>query len=204
MDKFIGFYWTLPVPWAGFADLPESVEEATAKSKTIRYQRERVRTWVRDQKGQLIEEKAFLELSPDRGTEQILPEIERLIIKGQKEGASLVLVDFSEAFGWRRHGLLYSRLGNEKFCVCLDPVPVLIDGVEFDPVSHFRAWRQVDYARISSKPEREEQIRRVIHDLKEGHSSLTEMVETLNKDGIRTPTGKLWTDDNLRKFLKAK
>ncbi len=43
MDRFLGLYWTLPVPWAGFTSLPKDAKAAAAQSRTIAYPRERVR-----------------------------------------------------------------------------------------------------------------------------------------------------------------
>ena len=40
----VGFYWTLPVPWAGFTDLPKDIDAAVKASRTIRYQVQRVRS----------------------------------------------------------------------------------------------------------------------------------------------------------------
>ena len=50
----VGIYWTLPVNWAGFRDLPPSVGAAAAASKSIRDQRERVQRHVRETGGHLI------------------------------------------------------------------------------------------------------------------------------------------------------
>lgn len=86
--NFIGLYWTLPVPWAGFVNLPDDPDAAAAASRTIRYQVERVRRWVKDQKGTLVAERVFLELQPDRGSEQIVPEIDRLLVLAEKKGGS--------------------------------------------------------------------------------------------------------------------
>lgn len=204
MQKFIGFYWTLPVPWAGFRTLPKDAGEAAAKSRTIRYQRTRVRNWVRGEKGTLVAEEVFLELQPDRGTEQIVPVIDRLLLRCRAEEATLVLVDFSEAFGWRRHGPLWDRLADAKLCMALDPAPVVMDGAEFDPVEHFKAWREVESAHASSKPDRKTAISRAIDDLGTEHATITALAQALNFDGVRTPTGKHWTEDNLRKFLKSR
>ena len=110
MKKFIGFYWTLPVPWAGFRELPKDPDAAAAGSKTIRYQRDRVRSLVKSEKGTLVHEEVFVDMQPDRGTEFILPVIDQLLQECDAEVAALVLVDFSEAFGWRRHGPLWDRL----------------------------------------------------------------------------------------------
>ena len=36
MRNAVGFYWTLPVPWAGFVELPEDIDAAAKASRTIR------------------------------------------------------------------------------------------------------------------------------------------------------------------------
>ena len=59
-ERFVGFYWTLPVNWAGFRELPVDVAAAAAASQTICYQRERVRRYVADEHGELIDEIAFM------------------------------------------------------------------------------------------------------------------------------------------------
>lgn len=41
--NYIGFYWTLPVNWAGFTTLPADADEAAKGSLTIRYQVDLVR-----------------------------------------------------------------------------------------------------------------------------------------------------------------
>ncbi len=77
--RYIGFYWTRPVPWAGFTALPRDANDAAKMSMTVRYQRERVWRWVRDERGELIAEEAFIEVAPDRGTKHIVPEVDRLL-----------------------------------------------------------------------------------------------------------------------------
>jgi hypothetical protein len=72
MDAFVGFYWTLPVNWSDFRSLPSDVKVATAKSRTIRYQRALVRNWVRDEPpAELVDEIAFMDTRPDRATEAV-------------------------------------------------------------------------------------------------------------------------------------
>ena len=44
----VGFYWTLPVPWAGFTSLPKAVDDAAKLSRTIRYQRDLIRRYAAD------------------------------------------------------------------------------------------------------------------------------------------------------------
>lgn len=203
MGRFIGFYWTLPVPWAGFMNLPKDADAAAAASRTIRYQRERVRRWVDGEKGKLIYEEVFMELQPDRGSKQIVPVIDKLLSRCRQENATLLLVDFSEAFGWRRHGPLYDRLSGQRNVVSLDPEPVEIDGELFDPAGHFRTWRAVQDAFISAKPDRRATIANAVRDAGVQNATLAKQAADLNSQGITTPTGKRWTEDNLRKFLKS-
>jgi hypothetical protein len=201
--KFAGFYWTLPVPWAGFNMLPKEVDEAADKSITIRYQRDRVRRWVKDERGELIAEEVFLELAPDRGTDMIIPEIDRLLSRCQQESAKLVLVDFSDAFGWRRHGPLWDRLAKTELCMALDPSPIMLDGAEFDPVHHFRTWREIEHSRTAAKSERKTDLADAISQLSSEHTTNNLLAKALNTSGLSTPTGKPWTTENLRKFLKT-
>ena len=201
--KYIGFYWTLPVPWAGFTELPKDVDEAAGKSVTIRYQRDYVRRWVKDERGELIAEEVFLELAPDRGTDMIIPEIDRLLSRCREESTKLVLVNFSDYFGWRPHGPLWDRLGKEDFCEPLDPIPISMDGAEFDPVHHFRTWREIEYSHAAAKSDRKADLADAIDQLSEEHMTNHSLAKALNESGQSTPTGKLWTADNLRKFLKT-
>lgn len=198
---YIGFYWTLPVPWAGFTSLPTDPDAAAKESRTIRYQVERVRRWVKDDGGQLIDEEVFLELAPDRGSEQIVPTIDQLIAKANAHKARLVLVDFSEAFQWRKHGALWDRLGDSRICVRLDPAPLLLDGKAFNPVRHFRRWRQIDEAHIAAKPELRAALIETAKSLREDGATYVAIAAQLNASGDLTPNGKDWTADNVRKLL---
>lgn len=201
---YIGFYWTLPVPWAGFTTLPKEPDEAARHSRTIRYQVERVRRWVKDDGGRLIAEEVFLELAPDRGSEEIAPAIDRLIAKARAQGAKLVLVDFSEAFQWRKHGPLWDRLGDRRICERLDPAPILLDGKEFDPVQHFRSWRQLDEAHVAAKPALRAALIETARSLRDDGGTYAAIAAQLNANGDLTPNGRDWTADNVRKLLAGR
>ena len=67
----VGFYWTLPVPWAGFTTLPAGIDDAAAVSMTIRYQRDAIRRHAKSEGFQLIHEEVFFEIEPDRGSDII-------------------------------------------------------------------------------------------------------------------------------------
>lgn len=202
MTNYIGFYWTLPVPWAGLNKLPSDVDQAAERSRTIRYQRDLVRRWVKDDGGTLIGEQVFLELAPDRGSDQILPSVNQMLRKCGALDAKLVLIDFSEAYGWRSHGPLHERLRDDPNVVTLDPAPILIDGKDFDPVAHFRAWRDIEQTHASDKTNRKAHIKTAINQLSTAHETAEALVLALNADGITTVTGKPWTTSNLQKFLQ--
>lgn len=199
--RVIGFYWTLPVPWIGFTTLPKSVEEAAKASRSIRYQRERVRHWAKDEGGQVLQEEAFMEMKADRGTPAILPEIDRLLARAEALNATLALVNFAESFHWRPHAELWGRLQAEDRVMALDPVPMLIDGQFFDPTAHFRAWTDMAGTHIALKPQAKAEIAARVAAMKEGGASYAAIAEVLNAEGTTTPNGKPWRADNLRKLL---
>lgn len=200
MDYF-AFYWTLPVPWAGFSVLPNDPDAAAEASRTIRYQVTRVRHWVADQKGRLLGEEVFLEIQPDRGSEQIVPVIDKLIHKAKRQGAQIVLVDFSEAMRWRRHGPLWDRLDTSGIAVALDPEPVQMPEGLLDPIAHFRSWRRLERLHADGKIDRIAALRSAIADLREEGLSFAAIAAELNAAGIMTATGKAWTGDNVRKLV---
>jgi hypothetical protein len=204
MARYIGFYWTLPVPFVGFDRLSKDVDEAAAQSLSVRYQRERVRRWVQAQKGALVAERAFLELAPDRSTAAVAGDLDAAVALARAEDATLVLVDFAESFGWRSHPALWRGLreaGAPHVPITPDPVP--LDGRLFDPVAHFRAWRQTWDAFRASKPERRAAIAKAIGALAVEEATYAEIARALDADGIRTIDGKTWTKESVRKFMKS-
>ncbi len=200
---YLAFYWTLPVNWAGFTTLPHDADEAAKASLTIRYQVERVRRWVKDEKGTLLREAVFMETRPDRGTEDIQQEIGKVLTEARKKSAEVVLVDFSEAFGWRPHGPLFEMIREAENCVLLPPEPVLIDGKWWDPVDHFRAWREVDQAHQLAKEDIKDTALTAMAGLKSEGESYPAIAARLNELGMKTVNGRAWTADNVRKFMAS-
>lgn len=100
---YVGFYWTRPVPSVGFTRLSPNVDQAAQQSRTIRYQRELAKAYVRDQNGELVDEIVFLELEPDRGTEMVTEPLEWAFAVCQQRAATLLYVEFWSEFQWRRH-----------------------------------------------------------------------------------------------------
>src|SRR5687767_11912835 len=87
-DRYIGFYWTMPVPTHRFTHLPENPDEAAKRSRTIASQRAIVRRWVEDESGVIEpgDEVVFLEVDPDHGTEHIGPVVLKLLDRCRREG----------------------------------------------------------------------------------------------------------------------
>ena len=76
----------------------------------------------------------------------------------------------------------------------------------FDPIKHFRKWEEVQRAFIESREDREKEAEQAILDLIDAHGGEVprrQLADELNARNIRTPTGKTWTSENLRKFLKG-
>ncbi len=202
---FVGFYWTFPVKWAGFTDLSPDAGEAARQSRTIRYQRELVQRYVRERRGDLVDELVFLEVSPDRGTPHVrdgLARARRHCVEGR---ATLLWVDFAQSNGWRPHQHLHHCLydmgmRNEA----LDPIEWPIDGEPFNPTAHFRDWRRLG---ASSQAQRQEEIRAMLaaalDRVPAGYGRNGKIAEYLNRSGVRTKTGVLWTADTVGKAIKA-
>ena len=73
-----------------------------------------------------------------------------------------------------------------------------LDGQQFDPIQHFRNWTERWSEHAGSKEKHRETILAALKDAPStGHAAY------LNGLGLLTHTGKGWTTDNLRKFLKG-
>jgi hypothetical protein len=145
MANFVGFYWTFPVRWAGFLDLPDDAARAAEASRTIAYQRTLVRRQVEWENGTLVGEVVAIEVSPDRGTSAIEGDVRKAGRLCRETGATLLFVDFHRNGGWRPHPIL------AKAAAALDAagVPtlglpaneIIVSGRRFDPAEHFSTWR---------------------------------------------------------------
>lgn len=201
-EKYFAFYWTLPVPWAGFTSLPGDVDEAAEISRTIRYQRERVRQHVRSRGAEIVTEGEMvrLELAPDRGSPEIAADFAELLDRAKAEGAMVAIVDFASHAGWRRHGRLLEHYRHP----CCDRIEVSPEDVHlagFNPYRHFEEWRERTQANIAARPDHRARILGALEGM-EGGSFVTR-AGALNALGLKTHGGRDWTADNLRKFVKA-
>lgn len=205
MAAYIGISWTRPVPWAQFTTLSEDIDEAARQSRTIRYQRDLIRRWVRAQKGDLIREIVFIELAPDRASHEAVAELSCVAAKAP-EGTVFLHVDFSADGGWRRHNELGALLSSyETVVLSPDPLPIDIDPDDpakgkatFDPARHFVAWERTEARHIAAKDDHAATILSVLKDF--SAASWPARAAALNAAGLHTHGGKPWSGDNLRKF----
>lgn len=204
MRDAIGFYWTLPVPWAGFTALPEDIDAAAQASRTIRYQRDLIRRHAREGSFRLVAEKVFLEIAPDRGSRHFLDALRPLEAMCRAQGATLLLVDFSQIQGWRTHGPLFGWARDADIEVeIVYPDRILIEGEPFDPDVHFSEWRARQNAWTRGKEERVARALEAARRLRAEGRSYQAIAEALNAQGVRSATGKPWRDESIRKLLAA-
>ena len=206
MKNAVGFYWTLPVPWAGFTALPEDIDAAAEVSRTIRYQRELIRRHADEGNYRLVAERAFLEIEPDRGSEYVIDALQPLEAICRTEHAVLLLVDFGAVHGWRshRHLSVWLKAAAQRAGIeveALYPDEVLIDGAEFDPSAHFSGWRMRQREWIASKDERVAKAHEAAQRLHSAGKTFESIAKDLTKDAVRSATGKPWTADSVRKLL---
>jgi hypothetical protein len=206
--KFIGLYWTNPVPWAGFTKLPSNADAAAAKSRTVRYQRDLVCRYVTEEKGTLLDEIVFLETQPDRWTSQprVRRAVERAIRGCEQHGAQLLYIDFREARGWRPHYFIVDevqRLGIPHLALPPLRQVVLSDGNPYDPVEHFRRWRE-RYMRADERHARAlEGLRTASPAIPSQRGRYRLIAEWLNEAGYRTKTGRRWEPDNVKAAMRV-
>ena len=201
-EGYVGVYWTLPVNWAGFRDLPPGVDAAAAASRTIRYQRERVRGWVRERRGTLLGEVAFMDTRTDRATNAVRDVLRRAAPAYAGKGATLLAVRFEEVHHWRHNPFLHQaaeELGLEV--MPLSPDPLIIDGQVFDPAQHFATWRKDDGTAMARlRLDAHEGLQAALAEVPDGTGRWQAIAGLLNGRGIHTIRGGSWTAENVRKL----
>lgn len=200
IQNYIGVYWTRPVPWAGFTTLSSDVEIAATQSRTVRYQREVARRYVKEVRGDMEAEVALLELAPDRATPEAAAELHQVVARASRQ-AIFVSIAFTETQGWRPHPFIRDGLPLDR-TLALPPDPVILDGKIFDPIQHFKDWRMQEKAHSGAKTSHRRTILAALQAVSD--QSYQNQANNLNSAALRTQSGKVWSGDNLRKFLLAK
>ncbi|AWN34389.1 hypothetical protein [Methylobacterium radiodurans] len=208
MGAFVAFYWTFPVRWAGFLDLPDDAARAAEASRTVAYQRALARRFVEWENGSLVHEVAAMEVSPDRGTFAIEGDVARAGRLCREADATLLHVDFHKNGGWRPHPFLGEALsalrGTGVPVLGLPADAIMLDGRPFDPAEHFSLWR------VRDAEERDRRRREVpaalaaaLAEVPEGRGRWKAVAGLLNEREVPTfGGGTTWTPDNVRKAAK--
>lgn len=188
--------------WAGFRDLPPDVDAAAAASRTIRYQRERVRGWVREDGGTLLGEVAFMDTRTDRATDAVLDVLRRAAPAYAGKGATLLAVQFHEVHHWRCNPFLHGAAEELGLMVVgLPPDPLIIEGEMFDPARHFAAWRTQDGSAMARlRLDAHEGLQAALDEVPDGNGRWQAIAGLLNGRGVRSIRGGSWTADNVRKL----
>lgn len=200
LRKAIGFYWTLPVTWAGFTQVDSEADQAARESRTIALQREVVQRWARQNDIELTGEHVLIEAAPDRGTDRAVQAVRALMEEAENGGVSILLVDFGAALQQRTHLRLSQFIGSHA-----DRFELIWPDPDHEEAfrQHFASWRDAQKAwtegkrrRIAAASARAKQLQA------DGHK-LDAIAWQLETENLRSSSGKPWTGDMLRKVLKT-
>jgi hypothetical protein len=200
----VGFYWTLPVPWVGFTSLPKTVDDAAKLSRTIRYQRDLIRQYAAENRFRLVHEEVFLEVYPDRASDQILEPLRKVKSICEARNAMLLIVDFWQIKKWRDHGQLRNWIKEAGIKICaIYPDEIKIDQKLFGPDVHFSNWRNKQSEWTLGKEQRKQKALARAQELRADKKTNAQIAEVLNNEGLLSLTGRPWTENNIGKLMSA-
>lgn len=92
-------------------------------------------------------------------------------------------------------------------CLDLEPEPIMMDGELFDPIEHFRTVKATCEGQGTYAERRAALASRVADLVAELRSTGTptyqDVAVFLNQHAVRTITGKAWSAENVKQFLKV-
>ena len=203
--NYVGFYWTLPIRSVGFISLSDNPEIASQQSRTIAYQREVIKKYAADEGSLVVGEIPFLEVTSDRGSKSVEHYIKKAATLCRQLNATLLFVDFREAFGWRPHGHMVRAIEAEgvlNLAVWPSHDTMIINGQPFHPAEHFKDHRMK--REVEAAQRRDIAIERLASEAAQftSRGRYADIAERLNAEGVETfQGGRPWTPDNVKKAL---
>jgi hypothetical protein len=85
----------------------------------------------------------------------------------------------------------------------IEATEVVIDGQMFDPHAHFAAWRERQRQWSAEKGKRRALALARVAELQREGLSHAAIAMRLNQERLRSLSGKPWTGEGVRKFLKG-
>lgn len=201
--RFVAFYWTRPVFWAGFNRGFDDVADAYERSATIRYQIARIAQFNALENGRIFDEFALMENSPHTATREFAAEFEKNVVSSARSHkAKILFVNFKEVDGWRSHQFLDPILANEELCIPVSPETIRIGRKHFNPARHFAMWR----ARSQSEGGRRREFacRELIlaYKLYGSRSGKWDLIKDhMNDRKLRSFSGRIWSSANAEKVF---
>jgi hypothetical protein len=198
--KAIGFYWTLPVPWARFRIVDaHDIDKAAAQSRTIAMQRRIVRDYARGE-FEIVEELARVEWAPDRGTKKFARDLDSLVKRARELDATILLVDFGAATHQRPNQYLQKLVAaNADLFLPIWPSEDHVESL----IAHFGQWRRRQAKWTSGKNARVAKALARAGQLLDEGATLGKAALALEAEGLRSATGRPWTAASLRQAIKA-
>lgn len=201
--RYVGFYWTLPVRWAGFTNIAPDADGAARESTTIRYQRALARAYASEFNAELVDEVVFMELRPDRGTEYVRDALIAAKKSCDKHSAVLLWINFRDSTRWRAHNSMGAMMRELQIPNRDLPAEgILLDGRRFEPAEHFSEWRKRDRESSRDRTEMIALVMPIMLQQYEGDRRYRLIAEALKIRGIPTKTGKEWNEESVRKEAK--
>lgn len=230
-QKAMAYYWTLPVGWLD-VDRPDKhdIKKAVRQSRTIAWQREAIMRWVQVHGYDLVREEVYVEARPDRvspandastdkphkSSEGVL---NSLLEHATREKAHVLFVDLAREVGWRHHSILrnFAPLDSHDLPDSERSPFVAVELSDQEKQrfrQHFKDWRDRYNRWLESKEDKQTASGATTvvglrartwaeaNALKIEGLKYAEIAAELNLRGLRTMTGKAWSDESLRKFLK--
>ncbi|MGP9819341.1 recombinase family protein [Salinarimonas sp. NSM] len=166
---------------------------------------ERVRAWARENAVALVDEVPFIDLRTDCVTDACGETLAKARARCNAREPLLVYVRFDYGTShWRRHPQL-DRIARELGYkpIPIEPTPVAVDGTLFDPIRHFEDWRELDAAQRAEFAKRAEaKLIEAAERIVQTRGRYAAIADLLNREGVRSKTGRSWTGETVRKMLQ--